>query len=60
MGMSSGAGDKKAVQSEINVTPLIDVLLVTGSSDGRSVESPSAGGSVRAPLSKTSMMEAAS
>ena len=28
MGMSSGAGDKKAVQSEINVTPLIDVLLV--------------------------------
>ena len=26
--MSSGAGDKKAVQSEINVTPLIDVLLV--------------------------------
>lgn len=28
MGMSSGSGDKKAVQSEINVTPLIDVLLV--------------------------------
>ncbi len=28
MGMSSGHGDKKAVQSEINVTPLIDVLLV--------------------------------
>jgi biopolymer transport protein TolR len=28
MGMSSGAGDKKAVQSDINVTPLIDVLLV--------------------------------
>jgi biopolymer transport protein TolR len=28
MGMSSGGGDKKAVQSEINVTPLIDVLLV--------------------------------
>jgi len=27
MGMSAGA-DKKAVQSEINVTPLIDVLLV--------------------------------
>jgi len=26
--MSSGGGDKKAVQSEINVTPLIDVLLV--------------------------------
>jgi biopolymer transport protein ExbD len=26
--MSSGAGDKKSVQSEINVTPLIDVLLV--------------------------------
>jgi biopolymer transport protein ExbD len=26
--MSSGSGDKKAVQSEINVTPLIDVLLV--------------------------------
>jgi biopolymer transport protein TolR len=28
MGMSSGSGDKKNVQSEINVTPLIDVLLV--------------------------------
>jgi biopolymer transport protein ExbD len=28
MGMSSGHGDKNAVQSEINVTPLIDVLLV--------------------------------
>jgi len=28
MGMSSGNADKKAVQSEINVTPLIDVLLV--------------------------------
>jgi biopolymer transport protein TolR len=28
MGMSSGGGDKKAVQSDINVTPLIDVLLV--------------------------------
>jgi len=28
MAMSSGGGDKKAVQSEINVTPLIDVLLV--------------------------------
>ncbi len=28
MGMSSGSGDKKAVQSEMNVTPLIDVLLV--------------------------------
>jgi biopolymer transport protein TolR len=28
MGMSSGGGDKKSVQSEINVTPLIDVLLV--------------------------------
>ena len=28
MGMSSGSGDKKSVQSEINVTPLIDVLLV--------------------------------
>lgn len=28
MGMSSGSADKKAVQSEINVTPLIDVLLV--------------------------------
>jgi len=28
MGMSSGSGDKKGVQSEINVTPLIDVLLV--------------------------------
>jgi biopolymer transport protein ExbD len=28
MGMSSGGGDKKAVTSEINVTPLIDVLLV--------------------------------
>ena len=29
MGMSTGgSGDKKAVQSEINVTPLIDVLLV--------------------------------
>lgn len=27
MGMSSGSGDKKSVQSEINVTPLIDVLL---------------------------------
>src|SRR3954467_13175895 len=28
MGMSSGSGDKKSVQSDINVTPLIDVLLV--------------------------------
>ncbi len=28
MGMSAGSGDKKSVQSEINVTPLIDVLLV--------------------------------
>ena len=28
MGMSSGSSDKKGVQSEINVTPLIDVLLV--------------------------------
>ena len=28
MGMSSGSGDKKAVSSDINVTPLIDVLLV--------------------------------
>jgi biopolymer transport protein ExbD len=28
MGMSGGSGDKKAVSSEINVTPLIDVLLV--------------------------------
>ena len=28
MAMSSGGADKKAVQSEINVTPLIDVLLV--------------------------------
>lgn len=28
MGMSTSSGDKKAVQSEINVTPLIDVLLV--------------------------------
>jgi len=28
MGMSSGSGDKKSLQSEINVTPLIDVLLV--------------------------------
>jgi biopolymer transport protein ExbD len=28
MGMSSGGGDKKQVSSEINVTPLIDVLLV--------------------------------
>ncbi|HEX5060385.1 MAG TPA: biopolymer transporter ExbD [Kofleriaceae bacterium] len=28
MGMSTGSGDKRAVQSEINVTPLIDVLLV--------------------------------
>lgn len=28
MGMSSGGGDKKGVQSDINVTPLIDVLLV--------------------------------
>jgi biopolymer transport protein ExbD len=28
MGMSSSSGDKRAVQSEINVTPLIDVLLV--------------------------------
>jgi biopolymer transport protein TolR len=28
MGMSSGSHDKKSVQSEINVTPLIDVLLV--------------------------------
>jgi biopolymer transport protein TolR len=26
--MSSGSGDKKSVQSDINVTPLIDVLLV--------------------------------
>jgi biopolymer transport protein ExbD len=26
--MSTGGGDKKGVQSEINVTPLIDVLLV--------------------------------
>jgi biopolymer transport protein ExbD len=26
--MSSGGGDKKSVQSDINVTPLIDVLLV--------------------------------
>jgi len=26
--MSSGSGDKKSIQSEINVTPLIDVLLV--------------------------------
>jgi len=26
--MSSGSSDKKAIQSEINVTPLIDVLLV--------------------------------
>jgi biopolymer transport protein TolR len=28
MGMSTGGGGNKAVQSEINVTPLIDVLLV--------------------------------
>lgn len=28
MGMSSGSGNKNGVQSEINVTPLIDVLLV--------------------------------
>lgn len=28
MGMSGGSGDKKAIQSDINVTPLIDVLLV--------------------------------
>jgi biopolymer transport protein TolR len=28
MGMSTGGGDKKGVSSEINVTPLIDVLLV--------------------------------
>jgi biopolymer transport protein TolR len=28
MSMSTGGGDKKNVQSEINVTPLIDVLLV--------------------------------
>jgi biopolymer transport protein TolR len=28
MGMSAGGGDKRGVQSEINVTPLIDVLLV--------------------------------
>src|SRR5882762_8176327 len=28
MGMSSGGGKKGSVQSEINVTPLIDVLLV--------------------------------
>jgi biopolymer transport protein ExbD len=28
MGMSSISGDERAVQSEINVTPLIDVLLV--------------------------------
>jgi biopolymer transport protein TolR len=28
MAMSSGSVDKKAIQSEINVTPLIDVLLV--------------------------------
>lgn len=28
MGMSAGSGDKKSIQSEINVTPLIDVLLV--------------------------------
>lgn len=28
MGMSSGSGDKKQVSSDINVTPLIDVLLV--------------------------------
>lgn len=28
MAMSVGSGDKKSVQSEINVTPLIDVLLV--------------------------------
>jgi biopolymer transport protein ExbD len=28
MGMSSGGGNKGGVQSEINVTPLIDVLLV--------------------------------
>jgi biopolymer transport protein ExbD len=28
MAMSGGSADKKAIQSEINVTPLIDVLLV--------------------------------
>jgi len=28
MGMSAGGGDKKGVSSDINVTPLIDVLLV--------------------------------
>ena len=28
MGMSSGGGDKKAVSSDINVTPLVDVMLV--------------------------------
>ena len=28
MAMSTGSGDKKSVQSDINVTPLIDVLLV--------------------------------
>ena len=28
MGMSTGSSDKKSVQSDINVTPLIDVLLV--------------------------------
>jgi biopolymer transport protein ExbD len=28
MGMSTGSSDKSAIQSEINVTPLIDVLLV--------------------------------
>jgi len=28
MGMSTGGGNKNGVQSEINVTPLIDVLLV--------------------------------
>src|SRR5688572_29503770 len=28
MGMSTGGGGKGSVQSEINVTPLIDVLLV--------------------------------
>jgi biopolymer transport protein TolR len=28
MGMSISSGDKKSLQSEINVTPLIDVLLV--------------------------------
>jgi biopolymer transport protein ExbD len=28
MGMSAGSSDKKSIQSDINVTPLIDVLLV--------------------------------